>query len=127
MISSYAAANPFRANQALSLVAPDRGVSFSFEDKLPWQWGYDRDFNDAIVTLTPAAPTLTGSGIAPAAAPSALADSGAAAPAQSTSASSASTSSRAAVRSASHRQANRPTHRWAGFGSPTGSWLRFTR
>ena len=82
-------------------------MSFGFEDKRPLQWGNDHDFNDVIVTLTPAAPTLTGFGIAPAAAPSALADSGAAAPAQGTSASSASTSSRAAVRSASHRQANR--------------------
>jgi hypothetical protein len=59
LISSYAAANPFRTNQALSLVAPDRGVSFGFEDKRPWQLGDDRDFNDMIVTLTPAAPTLT--------------------------------------------------------------------
>ena len=59
MISSYAAANPFRTNQALSLVAPDRGVSFGFEDKRPWQLGDDRDFNDVIVTLTPAVPTLT--------------------------------------------------------------------
>ena len=107
LLSSYSAANPFRANQALTLVAPGRGVSFGFEDKRPLQWGNDHDFNDVIVTLTPAAPTLTGFGIASAAAPSALADSGAAAPAQGTSASSASTSSRAAVRSASHRQANR--------------------
>jgi len=107
LISSYAAANPFRTNQALSLVAPDRGVSFSFEDKLPWQWGYDRDFNDVIVTLTPAAPTLSGSGIGLAVAPSALADSSAAAPAQRTSASSASASSRAAVRSVGHRQSSR--------------------
>jgi len=59
LISSYAAANPFRSNQALSLVAPDRGVSFGFEDRLPWQWGSDRDFNDVIVTLTPAVPTVT--------------------------------------------------------------------
>jgi hypothetical protein len=81
-------------------------VSFSFEDKLPWQWGYDRDFNDVIVTLTPAAPTLSGSGIGLAVAPSALADSSAAAPAQRTSASSASASSRAAVRSVGHRQSS---------------------
>jgi hypothetical protein len=110
LLSSYAAANPFRVNQALTLVAPGRGVSFGFEDKRPLQWGNDHDFNDVIVTLTPAAPTLTGFGIAPAA-PSALADSGAAAPAQGTSASSASTSSRAPVRSASQRHANGPTHR----------------
>ncbi|MGI9162764.1 MAG: DUF4114 domain-containing protein, partial [Mycobacterium sp.] len=58
LLSSYAAANPGRSNQALSLVAPDRGVSFSFEDRLPWQWGSDRDFNDVIVTITTAAPTL---------------------------------------------------------------------
>lgn len=59
LISSYAAANPLQSNQSLSLVAPDRGVSFGFEDRLPWQWGSDRDFNDVIVTLTPAVPTLT--------------------------------------------------------------------
>ncbi|MGV0990629.1 MAG: DUF4114 domain-containing protein [Mycobacterium sp.] len=59
MLSSYAAANPGGANQCLSLVTPDRGVSFSFEDLRPWQWGSDRDFNDVIVTLTPAVPTLT--------------------------------------------------------------------
>ena len=59
LLSSYAAANPLQASQCLSLVAPDRGVSFSFEDLRPWQWGSDRDFNDVIVTLTPAMPTVT--------------------------------------------------------------------
>ena len=43
----------WRANQALGLITPDRGVSFGFEDKRPLQWGNDRDFNDVIVTLTP--------------------------------------------------------------------------
>ena len=59
LLSSYSAANNWRANQALSLITPDRGVSFGFEDKRPLQWGNDRDFNDVIVTLTPAVPTLT--------------------------------------------------------------------
>lgn len=59
MISSYSKANAFGTNQALSLIAPDRGVSYGFEDKRPWEWGADRDFNDVIVTLTPAVPTLT--------------------------------------------------------------------
>ena len=59
LLSSYSAANNWRANQVLSLVAPDRGVSFGFEDKRPLQLGNDRDFNDVIVTLTPAVPTLT--------------------------------------------------------------------
>jgi hypothetical protein len=59
LLSSYSAANNWRANQALSLIAPDRGVSFGFEDKRPLQWGNDRDFNDVTVTLTPAAPTVT--------------------------------------------------------------------
>lgn len=59
LLSSYSAANSWKANQALSQVAPDRGVSFGFEDKRPLQWGNDRDFNDVIITLTPAAPTLT--------------------------------------------------------------------
>ena len=59
MLSSYSKANVFGTNQALSLVAPDRGVSYGFEDKRPWEWGADRDYNDVIVTLTPAAPTLT--------------------------------------------------------------------
>ncbi len=59
LISSYAAANRWRASQTLSLIAPDRGVSFGFEDKRPLQWGNDHDFNDVIVTLTPAVPTLT--------------------------------------------------------------------
>lgn len=58
LLSSYSAANNWRANQALTLVAPDRGVSFGFEDKRPLQWGNDHDFNDVIVTLTPAVPTL---------------------------------------------------------------------
>lgn len=58
LLSSYAKANNWKANQALSLIAPDRGISFSFEDKRPLQWGNDRDFNDVIVTITPAAPTL---------------------------------------------------------------------
>ena len=58
LLSSYSAANPFRANQALTLVAPGRGVSFGFEDKRPLQWGNDHDFNDVIVTITPAVPTL---------------------------------------------------------------------
>jgi len=89
LLSSFAAANCWGSNQTLTLVAPDRGVSFSFEDRLPWQWGYDRDFNDLIVTLTPAAPTLTGFGTAQAATPSALADSGAPASTHDSSASSA--------------------------------------
>lgn len=59
LISSFKKANPFQSQQSLSLVAPDRGVSFSFEDKRPWQWGADRDFNDVIVTLTPAVPTVS--------------------------------------------------------------------
>lgn len=58
LLSSYAAANNWRANQALSLIAPDRGVSFGFEDKRLFQWGNDRDFNDVIITITPAVPTL---------------------------------------------------------------------
>lgn len=58
LLSSYAAANAGQASQCLSLVAPGRGVSFSFEDLRPWQFS-DRDFNDVIVTLTPAVPTLT--------------------------------------------------------------------
>jgi hypothetical protein len=60
LLSSYSAANNWRANQALSLIAPDRGVSFSFEDKRPLQWGNDRDFNDVIATITPAVPTVIG-------------------------------------------------------------------
>ncbi len=60
LISSFTNANPLRSQQSLSLVAPDRGISFGFEDKRPWQWGADRDFNDVIVTLTTAAPTVTG-------------------------------------------------------------------
>lgn len=60
LLSSFAAANNWRANQALTLVAPDRGVSVGFEDKRPLQLGNDRDFNDVIVTLTTAAPTVTG-------------------------------------------------------------------
>ncbi|MFN8072042.1 MAG: DUF4114 domain-containing protein [Mycobacterium sp.] len=59
LISSFAKANPLRSQQSLSLVAPGRGVSFGFEDKRPWQWGSDRDFNDVIVTVTPAVPTVT--------------------------------------------------------------------
>lgn len=59
LMSSYSTANTWGANQALTLVAPDRGVSFSFEDKRPLQWGNDHDFNDVIITLTPAAPTIT--------------------------------------------------------------------
>ena len=58
LLSSYAAANNWRANQALTLVAPGRGVSFGFEDKRPLQWGNDHDFNDVIVTITPGVPTL---------------------------------------------------------------------
>ena len=34
-------------------------MSFGFQDRLPWQWGSDRDYNDVIVTLTPAVPTVT--------------------------------------------------------------------
>jgi hypothetical protein len=59
MISSYSKANAFGTNQALSLIAPDRGISYGLEDKRPWEWGADRDFNDVIITLTPATPTLT--------------------------------------------------------------------
>ncbi len=59
LLSSYSAANNWRANQALTLVAPDRGVSFGFEDKRPLQLGNDRDFNDVTLTLTPAEPTVT--------------------------------------------------------------------
>jgi hypothetical protein len=59
LLSSYSAANRWRSNQALSLIAPDRGVSWGFEDKRPFQLGNDRDFNDVIITLTPAVPTLT--------------------------------------------------------------------
>lgn len=59
MLSSYSKANAFGTNQALSLIAPDRGVSYGFEDRRPWELGSDRDFNDVIVTLTSAAPTLT--------------------------------------------------------------------
>jgi hypothetical protein len=58
LLSSYSAANPLRSQQSLSLIAPGRGVSFGFEDRRPWQLGSDRDFNDVIVTLTPAVPTL---------------------------------------------------------------------
>jgi hypothetical protein len=58
LLSSYSAANNWRSNQALTLVAPDRGVSFGFEDKRPLQWGNDHDFNDVIFTITPAVPTL---------------------------------------------------------------------
>ena len=58
LLSSYAAANQRQTSQCLSLVAPGRGVSFSFEDLRPWQFS-DRDFNDVIVTITPAAPTLS--------------------------------------------------------------------
>lgn len=58
VLSSYAAANFAKTSQALSLIAPGRGVSFSFEDLLPWQFS-DRDFNDVIVTVTPAVPTLS--------------------------------------------------------------------
>lgn len=60
LLSSYSKANNWGANQALSLVAADRGVSFGFEDKRPLQLGNDRDFNDVIVTVTPSVPTLTG-------------------------------------------------------------------
>ena len=59
MLSSYSKANSLGSKQALSLVAPDRGISYGFEDKRPWQLGNDRDFNDVIITLTPSTPTVT--------------------------------------------------------------------
>lgn len=59
LLSSYSAANNWRANQALTLVTPDRGISYGFEDKRPLQLGNDRDFNDVIVTLTPTTPNIT--------------------------------------------------------------------
>jgi len=58
LISSFAAANPNQTNQCLSLIAPGRGVSFSFEDKLPGL-GSDRDFNDLSFTLTALQPTVS--------------------------------------------------------------------
>ena len=57
LLSSWAAANPEQSNQCLSLIAPGRGISFSFEDTLVPSLS-DRDFNDLSVTLTPALPTL---------------------------------------------------------------------
>jgi len=35
-------------------------VSFGFQDRLPWQWGSDLDYNDVIVTLTPVATAARG-------------------------------------------------------------------
>jgi inosine-uridine nucleoside N-ribohydrolase len=55
LISSFAAANPNQTNQCLSLIAPGRGISFSFEDLRPGQ-GSDFDFNDLSFTLTSAQP-----------------------------------------------------------------------
>lgn len=46
MLSTYSKANAFGTNQALSLIAPGRGVSYGFEDKRPWEWGADHDFNE---------------------------------------------------------------------------------
>jgi hypothetical protein len=40
-------------------VAPGRGISFAFEDRLPWQ-NSDRDFNDLSVTFTAAQPVVMG-------------------------------------------------------------------
>jgi len=57
LLSSYNAANPDGVNQCLSLIAPGRGISFAFEDRLPWQ-GSDRDYNDLSVTLTASQPAM---------------------------------------------------------------------
>jgi hypothetical protein len=57
LLSSYNGANPEGVCQCISLISPGRGISFAFEDRLPWQ-GSDRDFNDLCLTLTAAQPAV---------------------------------------------------------------------
>lgn len=59
LLSSWTSANPGGIYRGQSLIAPGRGVSFGCEDRLETR-GDDGDFNDLIVTLTPALPTLLG-------------------------------------------------------------------
>ncbi len=56
LISSFALANPNQSNQCMSLIAPGRGTSFSFEDLRPEQ-SSDFDFNDLSFSLMAAQPT----------------------------------------------------------------------
>lgn len=52
LISSFANANPNGAVQTQTFEAKNGGVVYGFEDLRPGEDGYDRDFNDFIVSLS---------------------------------------------------------------------------
>ena len=59
VFSSYSAANPGGSQQFLSFGSSDRGITVGIEDLLTSN-GSDKDYNDLVVILTSASPTVIG-------------------------------------------------------------------